>query len=114
MTTIFEKVKTALDTLSPAVPFSQAPYKTTSGALPDAYIAFQLITDDPEQHADDAETLRSALMQITIWDRSGAFSAMSNVDTVMVTAGFMKGRKRQLPQDPQTSHYGLAMEYRYF
>lgn len=104
---------TALATLSPAVPYSVAPYKTTSGALPDAFIAYQLIDGSPEQHADDAETARSYLMQVTIWDRNGLFAAATPIDTALIAAGFIKGRERQLPQDPQTGHFGLAIEYSY-
>ena len=53
MTTIFERITTALNTLSPAVPFALAPYKTT-GELPDLYLAYQLVDGLPEVHADDA------------------------------------------------------------
>jgi hypothetical protein len=109
MTTIFERVKTALSTISPAVPFSLAPYKSTA-ALPDQYLAYQLIDDSPDQHADDAETERSYLIQVSIFSRSGLVS-IPDVDTAMHTAGFEKGRERQLAQDPQTGHYGLAKEY---
>lgn len=110
---IWTTTATALATLSPAVPFSMAPYKTTSGALPDVFLAYQLIDGSPEQHADDAETLRSYLMQVTIWDRNGLFTAAASIDAAMTAAGFIKGRERQLPQDPQTGHFGLATEYSY-
>jgi hypothetical protein len=89
VTTIFERVSTALGTINPSVPFALAPYKTT-GTLPDTYLSFQLIAGAPEQTADDAETERSYLIQVSI------FSS-----------------ERQLPQDPQTGHYGLAKEYVY-
>jgi hypothetical protein len=36
------------------------------------------------------------------------------VDAAMKAAGFHKGDVRQLPQDPLTHHYGLAVEYVYF
>ena len=109
MTTIFERVKTALSTISPAVAHSLAPYKSTT-ALPDQYLAYQLIVDVPEQHADDAETVRSYLVQVSVFSRAGLVS-LPDVDTAMLAAGFIKGRERQLPQDPQTGHYGLAKEY---
>lgn len=109
MTTIFERVNTALNTLDPAIPFSLAPYKSTT-ALPDQYLAYQLIDGSPDQHADDAETERSYLIQVSIFSRAGLVS-IPDLDTAMLATGFEKGRERQLPQDPQTGHYGLAKEY---
>lgn len=109
MTTIFQRVETALSTISPAVPHSAAPYK---GSLPDAYITHQLINSPPELHADNAEVERSCTIQISIWDKAGIPSE-SSVDAAMLAAGFMKGDVRQVPQDPQTRHYGLAIEYIY-
>jgi hypothetical protein len=109
MTTVFERVQTALGTLSPPVAHSLAPYKS-SAALPDQFVAYQLIDDSPEQHADDAETVRSYLIQVSIFSRTGLVS-LPDVDTAMLAAGFVKGRERQLPQDPSTGHYGLAKEY---
>lgn len=108
MTTIFERVKTALTAISPAVPFSLAPYRATT--LPDTFLAYQLIVSVPEQNADDAETERSHLVQVSVYSKTGLVS-LPDVDTVMLAAGFEKGRERQLPQDPNTGHYGLAKEY---
>lgn len=111
MTTIFERVTTALNTLSPAVPFALAPYKSTTD-LPSTYIAYQLISGNPEQVADDAETQRSYTIQITIWSKSGLV-ALTDVNTAMLSAGFQKSNERQLPQDQETGHYGLAKDYVY-
>jgi hypothetical protein len=109
MTTIFERVETALGTISPAVPFALSPYK---GTLPDAYIVHQLIDSPTEQHADGVETERSYKVQITLWDKAGVPST-TKVDAAMSAAGFYKGNVRQLPQDAQTHHYGLAVEFVY-
>lgn len=110
MTTIFQRVETALGTISPAVSFASAPYK---GDLPSAYITHQLINSPPELHADNEEIERSNTMQLNFWDKAGIPSTTS-VDAAMKTAGFHKGDVRQLPQDPKTHHYGLAVEYVYF
>lgn len=109
MTIIFERVETALGTISPAVQFASAPYK---GTLPNAYITHQLVNSPAEQHADGVETERSYTMQLTLWDKAGIPSTTS-VDAAMKAAGFQKGNITQLPQDPQTHHYGLAVEYVY-
>lgn len=108
MTTIFERTETALGTISPAVPFAQAPYKGTP--LPDVYITHQLIVGVPEQSADDAETERSYTVQVSIFSRTGLVS-LPDVDAAMTAAGFEKGPERQIPQDLQTGHYGLAKDY---
>lgn len=109
MTTVFERTATALGTVSPAVNYAIAPYK---GDLPNAFVAYQLINSPAEQHADNAETERSDTMQLSFWDKAGIPST-DNVDAAMQAAGFMKSNVRQLPQDPQTHHYGLAVEYVY-
>ncbi len=111
MTTIFERVEAALGTINPAVPFAMAPYKST-GTLPDQYVTHQLIDSPPEQHADNRETARSYLVQVTIWSKSGLVS-IPNVDAAMTSAGFQKSNWRQLPQDLETGHYGLAKNYIY-
>jgi len=107
MTTIFERVETALGTVSPVISFASAPYK---GTLPNAYVTHQLINSPAEQHADGVETERSYTMQLNFWDKAGIPSTTS-VDAAMKAAGFMKSNIVQLPQDPQTHHYGLAVEY---
>lgn len=107
MTTVWERTAAALATISPAVNYAIAPYK---GTLPEAFIAYQLINSPAEQHADGEETERSYTMQLSFWDKAGIPST-TNVDAAMKTAGFMKSNVRQLPQDPQTHHYGLAVEY---
>lgn len=111
MTTIFELVATALNTLAPAVPFSLAPYKSTTD-LPSTYITYQLVSSNPEQSANDAETQRTYTIQITIWSKGGLVS-LPDVNTAMLSAGFQKSTERQLPQDTETGHYGLAKDYVY-
>lgn len=110
MTTIFELVDDALETLNPAVPYAADSLK--SEILPDLYITYRLIVSVPEQSADDSETERSNLIQVSIFSRAGLVG-LPDVDTAMIAAGFLKGPERQLIQDPQTGHYGLAKDYVY-
>jgi hypothetical protein len=109
MTTIFERVTTALNTISPAVPFALAPYK---GTLPGTFMAYQMIAGAPEQSADGSETERSYTVQISIYKTAGLIS-LPDTDSAMIAAGFQKGNERQLPQDPETGHFGIAKEYHY-
>lgn len=110
MVDIFAIAKTALDVLSPAVPFALAPYE--GATLPDRYIVYQLINDDAEDHADNSEIARMYEIQVTIWDKNGLVN-LPDIDTVMLAAGFHKGRRRQLPKDPKTGHIGIAQSYIY-
>lgn len=110
MTTIFERVKSAMDTLSPSVPHALAPYK--GGTLPDTYIVYQLISGTAEQHADNAETERSYTVQVTTWSKAGLIN-LPNVNAAMRAAGFQVSGERQLPQDQATGHYGLATDFLY-
>lgn len=113
MTTIFERVVTALGNLSPAIPFSLGAYKTVGGAdLPDTYIAYFLIEGDGIQHANNVETLREYTIQVSIFSRAGLIS-LPDVDAVMIAAGFIKGPERQLTTDEQTRHFGIATDYFY-
>lgn len=107
--TIFERVKTALDTLSPAVPAKVKPYLST-GALPDTFIDYQLIDGMPEDHFDNIEASRDYLVQVSIWCRDG-LASLPDVDSAMTTAGFMAAGERQLSKDEKTGHYGLAKDY---
>jgi hypothetical protein len=112
MTTIFERVKTALDTLSP-IPVALEPYRVTPGAsLPDTYITYIEVSDVPVAHYDDQETARDYLVQVNIFKRGGLV-ALPDVDAPMLAAGFTKDQRRQLPADEQTGHYHVAIDYRY-
>jgi len=109
MTTVMQRMDAALATLSPAVPYAVAPYK---GDLPSHFIVYQLMPSPPELHADNLEEERFYTIQVSIWDKAGLPNE-TNVDTAALAAGFMKGDVNQLPQDLQTHHYGLAIEYTY-
>lgn len=109
MTTIIQRMDSALSTISPAIPYAYAPYK---GDLPNLFIAFQLLPSPPVQHADNKEKERFYTFQVSIWDKAGNPSETS-VDTALLAAGFMKGNVIPLLQDPKTHHYGLAVEYTY-
>lgn len=111
MTSIFARVYNALVTLG--WPLALDAYLTANNAdLPDAYLVYSLITSTAAQSADDVETLRTYLVQVTYWNRSG-LSSPPNTDEAMTLAGFRKSDQRQLPRDPDTGHYGLATDYTY-
>ena len=107
MTTVFEQVEDALDTLS--IPYGMDTY-LSSAELPNQYMAYSLIDGVPSQHADDAETQRTYRVQVSIYDRNG-LANLPDVDTAMLAAGFTKGPERQLPRDNESGHYGLAKDY---
>lgn len=104
---------TALNALSPAIPFATGAYKTADGAaLPETYIVITEITGVPEQHADDVETQRTHRVQVSIFSRAG-LAALPNVKGVMEAQGFRKGPERQLPYDQDTKHFGWSEDYFY-
>jgi hypothetical protein len=110
MPTIFEITNDALETLS--VPFAMDIFLAVDGVLPDLFLVYQLVAGVPEQHADNAETERSYLMQVNIMSRSG-LAVLPNVDAAMTAAGYTKGPERQLPRDPETRHFILSKDYYY-
>lgn len=108
---IWERVVAALTGLG--VPMAANVYVApTAGELPDLYLVYFLVSSPPEQHADDAEILRSYRMQVTIYNRAG-LASLPDVDGSMVAAGFTRGPQRELPYNQLTRHFGLALEYVY-
>lgn len=108
---IYSITNNALATLSPAIPFSMAPYQSAA-ELPATFITYQLISGNRAQSANNAETLREYLIQITIYSTAGLHS-LPNVDAAMLAAGFQKSAERQLPRDDSTGHFILAKDYVY-
>ena len=109
MTTIWERVSTALATISPPVTYAQG---DLIGSLPDTYIVYTLIDGVAQDHADNVEIARTYRVQVSIMNKTGLVG-LPDVDTAMKAAGFMKGPERELPKDSTTSHYGLAVDYFY-
>lgn len=109
MTTIFERVADALDSLG--VDYASGIYIPETGeSLPDQFITYSLVSSPPEQHADQVETLRSFRVQVSVYDRSGLID-LPDVDGAMVAAGFAISNKYQIPYDQETGHHGLAQDY---
>jgi len=111
MTSIFQRVAGALGTLSPAVPYRAEVFLTDSGDdLPDLFITYSLISAPPVLSADNAETLRTYRVQITINARAGLLS-LPLVKQAMVAADFIPSAFRQLPFDPVSRHFRMAQDY---
>ena len=109
-TTIWERTATALTSLT--VPVAANVYiSPTPGVWPDTFVVYQLVSSVPEQHADEAETLRSYRMQVSVFARS--LIGLPGIDALMVAAGFARGPLRELPYDETTRHYGQVAEYVY-
>jgi hypothetical protein len=110
MATIWEITKTAISALG--VPYGASVYVPSNGTLPDLFLVYTLVSSPPAQHADNAETMRSYRMQVSIFNRAG-LTDLPDVDTAMTAAGFERGPVRELPYNEDTRHFGLAKEYVY-
>lgn len=109
--TIFERAAAALETLG--VPYANQVYLAASDStLPDLYLVFFLVSSSARAHADDAETLRINLVQVSIYSRSTLVS-LPDVAAAMSAQGFVPGQKIQLPYSPDSGHYGIAQEFIY-
>jgi hypothetical protein len=107
--TIWERVKTALTAL--AVPMAASEYIVATGAsLPDLYLVYFQVSGVGEQHADDVEISRSKRVQVSVYSRAGLIS-LPDVTGAMVAAGFTPGPDREIPYNPLTRHFGLAMDF---
>lgn len=85
----------------------------TGEELPDEYLVYQMISDPPELHADNIETLRSYRMQVSYYSRTGLAAIPAQVETAMLAAGFTRIEGRELPYSQQTRHFGLALDFNY-
>lgn len=111
MTTIHARMYTALTPLS--LPMAADVYIPASGTeLPDSYIVYMVISDPPRLHADNVEKLHLYRVQVSYYSRLGMQSS-PDISGEMVTAGFMRSDRRDLPYNPDTRHYGLAMDFTY-
>lgn len=109
MSTIWEKVTTALAGIS--TPKAAGVYIPANGAeLPDSFITYQVVSNPPEQHADNAETMQSYRVQVTYYDRDG-LAGMPDIKGAMAAAGFMRAGGYELPYDTTTRHFGLVMDF---
>lgn len=108
---IFDRTKTALGTITPAVPIALDRLASLPGqSLPPVYLVFLLVTAPVEQWADNRIILRTYHMQVSAYSVNG-LNALPDFNTAMTAAGFIESTKRQLPQDPHSGHYGLAQDY---
>lgn len=110
-TTIWERVNTALAPLS--LPMAASAYIVeSSDELPDTFIVYFVYSIDPEQHADDEETLRVEAVQVSIYNKTGNAS-LPDVIGAMITAGFTFIGGRELDYDSDTRHFGIAFDFEY-
>jgi len=112
MADIWALTQTALATLSLPVSAGEYLADTPGGDLPDTYLVHTVIDISPEQHADDAETLRNWLVQVSVYRRAG-LSGLPDVIGAMTGAGFTFVAGRQLDYDIETRHYGIAFDFEY-
>lgn len=108
---IWERVYAALDGLG--LPLAASVYIPESGEeLPDSYIVYFMVDDPAEQHADNVEKLRQYRMQVSYYSRSGLVS-MPDIVGAMLAAGFTRLPGRELPYNPDTRHFGIALDFAY-
>jgi len=80
--------------------------------LPDLYMVYSMVSNPPLQHADDVEKLSWYRMQVSVFSRAG-LASLPDVDSAMLAAGFTRSSPRELPYDPDTRHFGIALDYIY-
>lgn len=106
--TIWERIAAALAGLT--IPVAANTYQAPAGELPDEFAVYFLISDPPAQHADDAETATRYHVQVSVFSRDG-LTALPDVKTPMLAAGFTRSASRELPYNLSTGHYGLMWSF---
>jgi hypothetical protein len=110
-TTIWKRANTALATLD--LPMAAGLYITsTEESLPDEFLVYDLVADAEALAEDDDEALRSLRVQVSYYNRSG-LDGMPDIKGAMKAAGFSRGPMRSLPYNPNTRHFGAALEFVY-
>jgi hypothetical protein len=79
-------------------------------SLPDEFIVYKEVTATPLQSADDAETEREYVMQVSYFSRGGLVG-LPDVEGAMLAQGFRFTGDVPLEYDTETGHYGLAKEF---
>jgi hypothetical protein len=82
----------------------------TNKQLPDLYLVYQLISSAPIVHAENMETMRMYRVQVAVYSRNG-LSGLPDVSGAMTDAGFSRSSIREIPYNPETRHYGLALDF---
>lgn len=82
--TINERVMTALSAVGPPVAFQHY----TGSA--EQYITFFTYLEQPEQHADDEETVTGHYVQVDLWSRQDYTETVAALHQQMVLAGFRR------------------------
>ena len=109
---IWERVQAALLILS--IPIVADEYIIAGNSdLPDVYLRHFMVSDPPQTYADNSEKSRLYTVQVTVYSRTG-LTNLPDITGAMTAAGFVHGNDTQLPYEPSTRHYGLAMEYHYY
>ena len=111
MATIWELAEDALDGLGCTVA-ANVLVLADGVERPDEYMTFFVFSATEAQSADDAETLRSWMVQVSYYNRAGLVG-MPDIKSAMAAAGFRAGAWRELPYNQQTRHYGMALDFNY-
>lgn len=109
--TIHAQVKTALSTLSIPV-YANSLVLATGTEIPEEFCTYFLLASTPAENADDAETARLKVIQISYFNKAG-LETIPDIVGLMEAAGFIRGPETELPLDEKSGHYGLAMEFDY-
>jgi len=109
--TIWERTKNALSGLGLPMAAS-ALIMATEAERPDEYLVYFEVSSAPELHADNLEQQRSHTMQVSYYNRAG-LTNMPDIRGAMTAAGFTPGAARELPYNPDTRHFGYAMDFVY-
>jgi hypothetical protein len=109
---IWETTAAALTSLG--LPLAASAMIVATGAeLPDSYLVYQMISNPPALHADNLEELRWYRIQVSVYSRNGLAAIPAQVETAMLAAGYTRLEGRELPYNPQTRHFGCAMDFAY-
>ena len=109
MTTIYERIYSALSTLG--VPVAADANRAALGdPLPDIFIVFSEISAVPAQAGDDDERERVHYVRVSVFSRDGLVTA-PDTDSVMSAAGSRFTGETPIPYDDETLHYGGARDY---
>ncbi len=112
--TIWERVAAALAPLGVPMAAGGKFLPDTTGGKPARYLVYFVVDAPPEQHADNEETLRNYLVQVSIFDRTSLIN-LPDITGAMKAAGFTAGSFRELSENQgrENEYFGLGLDFNY-
>lgn len=109
-TPIWQQAQSALSGLGVTVA-ANALVLASGSDYPDSFIVHFMVSDPTLSHADNVLELHLPRVQVSIYSRTAISALATAVQSAMIAAGFYMAGARDLPYNPDTRHFGTAIDF---